>query len=145
MMKETLLPVYVETSPINIISLVQIILFHGIFIIGNIYFAVNNCNSPDTIIDLTAYFSLDAVIQFIWAIYICNLIIKKQDVVLSYNCDAYIFGIYMLFIITWNMLGAFILSDLMNYSCNVQLYNYLFAKIIINYFYCVYKVFIICF
>lgn len=144
-MKETLLPIYVEKSKINVRSLIQIILFHGIFIIGNIYFVVHNCNSPDTIIDIKLYFGLDACMQFIWTIYICNLIIKKQNIVLSYNCDAYIFIIYNLYNVIWNMLGVFILSDLLDYSCNVQLYNYLFAKIIINYFYCVYKIFVICY
>lgn len=147
--RELLLPIHIENetyfNKTNIIKIIEIMLMHVIFIIGDLYFSIHNCNSPDIIMNVTAYFTLYASIESIWVIYILNLIIKKQDVVLSYNCDAYIFAIYHIFIMMWNILGAFILSNLLDYSCDIELYNYLFVKIIINYFYCVYKLFVICY
>ncbi len=145
---ELLLPIYIENKTcLNktiLIKIIELILMHVIFIIGDVYFSIHNCNSPDIIMNVTAYFALYASIELIWVTYILNLIIKKQDIVLSYNCDAYTFAIYHIFIMMWNILGAFILSNLLDYSCNVELYNYLFVKIIINYFYCAYKMFMIC-
>jgi hypothetical protein len=147
MSNDLLLPIYNEElnccNDISINNLVKVIFLHVTFIIGDIYFSIHNCNSPNTIIDVTGYFALYATIEIIWTIYIINLIIKKQDIILSFNCDAYIFILYHLFIFTWNIIGAFMISDLMNYSCDVEIYNYLFIKIIINHFYSFYKIFII--
>lgn len=152
MSSDLLLPIYkrsidtivpISTNDINIYKLIEVILFHVTFIIGDIYFSIHNCNSPDVIIDVTGYFVLYSIIEFIWTIYIIKLIIKKQNIILSCNYDAYMYIIYHLFVLSWNMLGVFLLSDLMSYSCKKELYNYLFAKIIINYFYCIYKIFVI--
>jgi hypothetical protein len=152
MSNDLLLPIYkrstdiivpIYTNEINIYKLIEVFLFHIIFIIGDIYFSIHNCNPPNVIINVTCYFAYHSAMEFIWTIYIINLIIKKQNIILSYNCDAYTYIIYHLFILSWNMLGVFLLSDLINYSCKKELYNYLFAKIIINYFYCIYKIFVI--
>ena len=135
--------IQISTNSINKYKLIEVILFHVTFIIGDVYFSIFNCGSPDVIINVSGYFGLYAVLEFIWTIYIVKLIINKENIILSYNCDAYAFVIYHLFVILWNMLGAFLLSDLMDYSCQQELYNYLFAKIIINYFYCFYKIIMI--
>jgi hypothetical protein len=149
MSDELLLPIYYnDETCLNksmAIHLFKLTFLHTIFIIGDIYFSINNCNSPDAIMNVTAYFALYATIEFIWVMYYLDLIIKKKDIVLNYNCDAYIFMIYNVFVVLWNMLGIFMLSDLLDYPCDDELYNYLFAKIIINYFYCVYKIFAICY
>lgn len=138
---DTIVPIY--TNEINMYKLIEVFLFHVTFIIGDIYFSINNCNSPNVIINVRGYFVLYATMEFIWTIYIINLIIKKQNIILSYNCDAYAYIIYHLFVLSWNIIGAFLLSDLIKYSCKQELYNYLFAKIIIIYFYCIYKIFVI--
>lgn len=146
MSNELLLPIYIENSSYfnksNIIKLFEITFLHIIFIIGDVYFSINNCNSPDVIINLTGYFALYASIETIWVI---NLIIQKKNTTLTCSCDTYILIIYNLFIVVWNMLGVFILSELIDYDCNIEIYNYLFAKIIINYFYCIYKIIAICY
>jgi hypothetical protein len=153
MSDDLLLPIYkrstdnvihTHTSFINKWKLIEIILFHISFIIGDIYFSIFNCGSPNVIINVSAYFGLYASMELIWTIYVIKLIINQENIALSFNCDAYTFIIYHLFVISWNMLGAFLLSDLLNYSCEQELYNYLFAKIIINYFYCFYKIMLIC-
>lgn len=150
MSNELLLPMYNDETnccnDISISKLVEVLLLHVTFIIGDIYFSIYshyNCNPPDVIINVTAYFAYYALFDSIWTIYLLNFIIKKQNIILSYNCDAYIFIIYHLFIFIWNVIGAFMISDLMDYSCDVKIYNYLFMKIIINYFYCFYKIFVI--
>lgn len=134
---------YTSTNDINKWKLLEVILLHFPFIICDIYFSIFNCESPDVIIDVTAYFALYASMELIWAIYVIKLIINQENIVLNYNCDAYAFIIYHLFILLWNILGAFLLSDLLDYSCKQELYNYLFAKIIINYFYYFYKMLLI--
>ncbi len=150
MSSELLLPIhnqdtnYLNDLPIS--KYIEVILFHVTFIIGDIYFSIYSyydCNPPNVIIDVTCYFAYYVAIELIWTIYILNLIIKKQNIILNYNCDAYIFIIYHWFVFIWNILGAFMISDLMNYSCDVGIYNYLFVKIIINYFYFFYKMFMI--
>jgi hypothetical protein len=147
MSNESLLPIYninlILPNDISMSKLTEVIFLHITFIIGDIYFSIHNCNSPDVIIDVTGYFALYASIEIIWTIYIISLIIKKQNIILSYNCDAYIFTIYHLFVFIWNILGVFLISNLMDYSCDIEIYNYLFVKIIINYFYCFYKIFMI--
>ena len=154
MSNDLLLPIYKRSTEIiinetnfinsiNIYKLLEVMLFHITFIIGDIYFSIHDCGSPDVIINVTGYFALYASMEIVWTVYIVKLIINQQNIVLSYNCDAYAFIIYHLFILLWNMLGAFLLSDLMDYSCREELYNYLFAKIIINYFYCFYKIMMI--
>ena len=148
MSDDLLLPIYkrsidsiisIPTNSINKCKLMEVIIFHITFIIGDIYFSIFNCNSPDVIINITGYFTLYASIELIWSIYVIKLIINKENIVLSCNCDSYAFMIYHLFVLLWNLLGAFLLSDLIDYSCEQQLYNYLFAKIIINNFYYSYK------
>lgn len=134
---DTIVPIYI--NKINIYKLLEVLLFHVSFIIGDIYFSIFNCNSPDVIINITGYFVLYASIEVIWSTYVIKLIINKENIILSCNCDSYAFMIYHLFVLLWNLLGAFLLSDLIDYSCEQQLYNYLFAKIIINYFYYSYK------
>lgn len=134
---DTIVPIYI--NKINIYKLLEVLLFHVSFIIGDIYFSIFNCNSPDVIINITGYFVLYASIELIWSTYVIKLIINKENIILSCNCDSYAFMIYHLFVLLWNLLGAFLLSDLIDYSCEQQLYNYLFAKIIINYFYYSYK------
>ena len=152
MSNEILLPVIyndLENNYCNNISIskyIEVILFHIIFIIGDIYFTIYsyyNCNPPNVIINVTCYFAYYSAIEFIWTIYILNLIIQKKNIILNCNCDAYIFIIYHWFIFIWNIIGLFMISDLMNYSCNVGIYNYLFIKIIITYFYFFYKMFVI--
>jgi hypothetical protein len=152
MSNEILLPVIyndLENNYCNNISIskyIEVILFHIIFIIGDIYFTIYsyyNCNPPNIIINVTCYFAYYSAIEFIWTIYILNLIIQKKNIILNCNCDAYIFIIYHWFIFIWNIIGLFMISDLMNYSCNVGIYNYLFIKIIITYFYFFYKMFVI--
>lgn len=152
MSNNLLLPIYktstddiidIPINPINKWKLVEVFIFHITFIIGDIYFTIFNCNSPNVIINVSGYFALYASIEFIWTMYIVKLIFNKENIILSCNCDAYSFIIYHLFIILWNMLGAFLLSELMDYSCKPELYNYLFIKIIINYFYCFYKIMLI--
>jgi hypothetical protein len=150
MSNELLLPIYNDDvnccNDISISKFIEVTLFHIIFIIGDIYFSIHSyydCNPPNIIINVTCYFAYYAAIEFIWTIYILNLIIKKQNIILSCNCDAYIFIIYHWFIFIWNILGIYMISDLMNYSCDVKIYNYLFIKIIINYLYFFYKMFVI--
>jgi hypothetical protein len=147
MSSESLLPTYKRSedpiNPISIHKIMEVILFHVSFIIGDVYFSIYNCNNPEVIINVTGYFALYAAIEVVWTTYIINLIVTRQNIVLSYNCDAGVFVIYHSFIIMWNILGAFLLSDLMDYPCHTGIYNYLFAKIIINYFYFVYKLFVI--
>ena len=145
MSNELLLPIHIENehcmNKSNMLKFIELTLLHGTFIVGDVYFSINDCNNPDTIINLPVYFASYAGVELTWIIYILCLISKKHDVVLSCNHDAFAFIMYNLFVIIWNVIGALILSDLMNYSCEIELYNYLFAKIIINYFYCVYKIF----
>jgi hypothetical protein len=150
MSSELLLPIHnQDTNYCNdllISKYIEIILFHITFIIGDIYFSIYSyydCNPPNIIINVTCYFAYYVAIETIWTIYILNLIIKKQNIILNYNCDAYIFIIYHWFVFIWNIIGAFMISDLMNYSCDIEIYNYLFIKIIINYFYFFYKMFMI--
>lgn len=111
---DTIVPIYI--NKINIYKLLEVLLFHVSFIIGDIYFSIFNCNSPDVIINITGYFVLYASIELIWSTYVIKLIINKENIILSCNCDSYAFMIYHLFVLLWNLLGAFLLSDLIDYS-----------------------------
>lgn len=122
-------------------SFFEVMVLYVPFIIGDIYFSVHACGSPDVIVNVPLYFGLDAVMNFIWTIYIIILITNERDVTLGHNCHAYAFSIHYAFILLWNMVGMFLLSDLLEYSCRVEMYNYLFVKIIINEFHCICKLF----
>ena len=113
MSDDLLLPIYkrsidsiisIPTNSINKCKLMEVIIFHITFIIGDIYFSIFNCNSPDVIINITGYFTLYASIELIWSIYVIKLIINKENIVLSCNCDSYAFMIYHLFVLLWNLI-----------------------------------------
>ena len=136
MSSELLLPIAHSTDhQIDKFNTIILVCYKICLIIADLYFVfipnAPGCdNGNDGIINLELYLFIFAIVNMLFVIYKI-LDINKPVVII----------IYHMFMICWNIVGIYLLSELMeHYSCNIQLYNYLFVKIIISYFEAIFKI-----
>lgn len=126
-------PTYRISNNANICRLIYLSVFHLSFIIGDVYFIINDCHhTPKIIIDTKVYFAIDILIESIWVIFIIILTFLKKNINLSSKFQSQIIVNYYGLVCYWNIIGIFLLLDLSNYSCGNDIHNYLFVKIIMT-------------
>jgi len=129
---------------LNILKNIKLILILTIFDIyfGSLY--SSKCSyTKKIIININLYNNIQISINTLWIIFVTLIIANNKNNKFEFsNENAFIIIIllYYLFSIIWNIIGTCLISDLLdNDLCNRTIINYLFFRIIINYFYNIYK------
>lgn len=124
----------------NIYNTLEYIILYYPSIILDLYFGHSNkfyCDSNGEIIPIHDYLLVSGYLILAWTYYNIYLIWRYDSPIEIYEINySFIFYIsYHLFYIIWISIGMFILSNMINKECDVELTNYLFIKIISCYIY----------
>jgi len=135
--------VSISKGIIKILKIVGLIL---ILTITDIYFgslySLKCSYTKKLVMNINLYNNIQIGVNTLWIIFIILIITNtKNNKFKNINEIIYIFILYYLFSITWNIIGTYLFSELLNGDlCNNKIiYNYLYSRIVINYLFNIYK------